>query len=756
LHEELDAYYRQYRGWNPATYPPASRAVRQSILAAMDAYADAHPHEHPSLLKARLHEEIAERFEPVVFRHSPFPYEMGLRFAENWGNPGGAETTVGAWLLRRKQSLLADRPEWQWLKAFKLLDSTDGLGIWNVWSWFDVDHHCIGYTGLFRAGVNGRLAAIAARRAEACDADQAAQLDAMARSSRAVLRVAARFAAEARRLLAAETDPDARRCLALAADALDRVPAEPPRTFLEGLAMLWFLREVTATMESIGISVVGHVDRLLGDLYPADVAAGRLTEADARDWLARWMLPTDVKFHVGDNAWPETSTCIELGGCDAEARPVWNEVTRLVIETHRAHGLLNPKLNCRYGATSPQAYLDLIGAAILAGHNHFALLNDDVLIPACVRAGKKPEEARLYVNGGCQETIVEGVEHSAGAYFYFCLPRVLDLCLQSPDRLPALSPEAAAALPAVVESAPTFEAFLAHVTASLRNAIRLGTRWVTTLGREHGRVHPCPFFSATLEGCTETARDYTAGGARYNPSGLCLVGLGTLVDSLHAVRVAVYEERWLTLSDLRRHLVANWASAEDLRQRLRRLPKFGHGDARVDTLAAELARDLAVFARGLPSERGGFFQASFFVYYAFQWFARAVRATPDGRRAGDLLTQGVAPDRTNPPRSLTDTFRSLSAIDFVDMPANSVLDVQIPLARDMTPATLTAVARAFARLGGPTLQPNLVSIETLRDARLHPERHRDLVVRICGLSAYFVSLTPEVQDEIVSRAVSGV
>jgi formate C-acetyltransferase len=90
------------------------------------------------------------------------------------------------------------------------------------------------------------------------------------------------------------------------------------------------------------------------------------------------------------------------------------------------------------------------------------------------------------------------------------------------------------------------------------------------------------------------------------------------------------------------------------------------------------------------------------------------------------------------------------------MPANSVLDVQIPLARDMTPATLTAVARAFARLGGPTLQPNLVSIETLRDARLHPERHRDLVVRICGLSAYFVSLTPEVQDEIVSRAVSGV
>ena len=754
LREELHAYYRQYHGVDPAAYPAANRRVRQAILTAMDEYAAAHPDCHPSLLKARLHEEMAARFEPVLFPHSPFFFEMGLRFAENWGTPASAEATVGSWMLRRREGILADRPEWRYLCAFQHWGAPH-VGLWRVWSGFDTDHHSLGYTALLRTGINGILAELDRRQAAPRDADQAANIEAMTRSCRAVLRVAERFADAARSRLATEADPTARVCLAAIATAADRVPAEPPRTFYEGLAMLWFLREVTATIEAIGISVVGHVDRLLGDLYAQDLAAGRLTEATARDLLARWMLPTDIKFHVTDNPWPETSTCVELGGCDADGRVIWNDVTRLVIEVHRAHGLLNPKLNCRYGASSPAAYLDLISRALAAGHNNFVLLNDDVLIPACVRAGKALPEARLYVNGGCQETIVEGVEHSAGAYFYFCLPRVLDLCLQPPEQLPAdFPPPAAAALPPVLATAPDFQTFYAAFLDRLKTAIRLGTGWVLPLGREQWQLHPCPFFSTTLAGCVESGRDYTRGGAKYNPSGIAFVGLGTLVDSLHALRVAVFSERWLTLDALQQCLAADWAGHEALRCRFKALPKFGHGHPAVDALAADVARELGDLARTLPSERGGTFQGSFFVYYAFEWFASAVRATPDGRRRGDLLSQGVAPDRTTVPQSLTDIFRSLSAIDFTGLPANSVLDVQLPVGQELPPATLSALARTFASLGGPTLQPNCVSVTALRDARQHPERHRDLVVRISGLSGYFVALSPAVQDEIISRAMA--
>ena len=756
LRQQLTAYYSRWRYDQWDKLPADALAVRREIVAAMDAYAAAHPDEHPSLLKARLHEEIAERFVPVLFPHSPFFFEMGVRLAENWGTPYPTDRIVGAWLLQRQQHIAQAHPAWANVQALNRGEGAP-VGVWNVWSWFDLDHHSLGYTRVLAVGINGLLAEIAARRAAPCDAEQAANLEAMARGCRALLRIAARFGAAARARQAQATDAQSRRFLAMIAEAATHVPAEPPRTFYEGLAMCWFLREATASLEAIGISVVGHLDRLLYPLYAADLAAGRLTEADAADLLARWMLPTDIKFHVEDSSWPETSTCLELGGCDRDGTPVWNDLTRLFIATHQRHRLMNPKLNCRISADAPHDYLQMISETILAGHNHFALINDDVLIPSFQRAGKSLEEARLYVNGGCQESIVEGVEHSAGAYYYFCLPRVLDLSLRPPDALPPAMPdEARRAIPPVLPDAETFDELYANFMASLCRTIGTGAAWLTAVGREQPRIHPCPLFSTTLSGCIEQGRDYTAGGAKYNPSGIALVGLGTTIDALYAMRRAVYEERWLTMPALRACLARNWAGDEALRARLQRLPRFGHGHPEVDALAARFARELATYIRTLPSERGGYFQTSFFVYYAFQWFADTVRALPDGRHAGDLLSQGIAPGRDGLPPVLPDIFHSLSRIDFVDFPSNAVLDVLLPTGAAMPPDALVAAIRTFARLGGPTLQANCLSPDTLRAAQRTPEHFRDLTVRICGLSAHFVSLDKTMQDEIIDRAVSAI
>jgi formate C-acetyltransferase len=260
--------------------------------------------------------------------------------------------------------------------------------------------------------------------------------------------------------------------------------------------------------------------------------------------------------------------------------------------------------------------------------------------------------------------------------------------------------------------------------------------------------------SATLEGCIANGRDYTLGGAKYSPSGVALIGLGATIDSLYAIKCAVYDEGWLTLPVLRTALACNWDGFEGLRLRLQRLPKFGQGHTEVDALAARFARELAAAIRLLPNERGGIFQASFFVYYAFEWFANCVRATPDGRRDGDLLSQGIGPARTTQ-ATLSEICETLAGIDFRDYPGNAVLDAQLPAGRIPTEA-LNASLRTFAEIGGPTIQLNCISVEQLRDAQRHPEQYRDLTVRICGLSAYFVSLTPHVQDEIISRALVGV
>ena len=752
LRQELKAYYDPLRHACIERHAEYVRR-RDAIFAAMDAYEEAHPGIHPYLLKARLHEEIALRCDPVVFRGSPFFFELGVRPAESWGTPN--PWSAGSWMLLRRDARVQQTEKMRWINHFRACNPESPVKLWNIWNVFDYDHHCIGYTRLLRVGLDGILAEIAERRAQPCDGEQAAFLDAAARGCRALLTIAARFAARASAMLATETDPLARQCLARIAESATRVPARPPRTFYEGLAMLWFLREGMASLEGIGISVLGHLDRQLIGLYRADLRAGRLTEAEAGDLLARWMLPTDVKFHVEDNSWPETSTCMELGGCDAGGKPVFNELTRLILATHRAHHLLSPKPNCRISADAPQEFLELIADATLSGHNNFALLNDGVLIPACRRSGKTLREARLYVNGGCQETIVEGVEHSAGAYYYFNMGRALDLCLRPFEREPGQKtlPEAERHLPAPVTTDGNFDTYYTEIVTRLRDLIQLGADWVRELGRRTWEVQPCPLFSTTLADCIANGKDYTAGGARYNPSGIALVGFGTVIDSLAVVRRAVFDDRWLTLDELNRALAANWVGHEALRARLVALPKYGFDDPVTNDLARRLATDLAGFVRHLENERGDGFQPSLFVYYMFLTMGKQVRATPDGRVNGDMLSQGVAPGRIRPPCHLTDVFRTLSHIDFAEIPGNAVLDVQLPTGGALKPADLAALIRTFARLGGPTLQLNCVSPDTLREAQLHPEQYQDLIVRISGLSAHFVALTKEVQEEIISRTL---
>ncbi|MHB1357028.1 MAG: pyruvate formate lyase family protein [Anaerolineae bacterium] len=745
LCSELAAYYATLSHTDSAA--PYSTEI-DAIWQEMDAYSLAHPDEPAVLLKAHLHEVVANRCHPVIFPHSPFFWEIGLRSAPNWGV--GRGPSVGYWLRDRRQASWVDP------SAARGLRHLAEIRISPV-SYFDEDHRCPGYTCLLSEGILGLLVRLESRRLEPCSPEQLIFLEASERSCRAVLKIAAIFAERAGAYLAYESDPAVRRNLEMIVSAASHVPAQSPRTFFEGLASLWFLREITATLEGCGISVIGHPDKMLIDLYRADIKAGRLTEADARDLLARWLVVTDIRFNVHADPWPETSTCMELGGCDAQGKPLYNELTRLILEVHQQQGLLNPKPNCRFGAKAPQEYLDLISRQILAGHNVFALQNDDVLIPAQVRHGKTLADARGYVNGGCQETICEGVEHSAGAYYYLNLARVLDLFLLGDPPSLALvvtSPEAAAAIPTPVTT-DDFESFYVGWIAALEGIIACGADLRTRTAAHWDEVNPCPFYSVTLAGCIEQARDFTTGSARYNPAGLAPVGFATVVDSLYAIKWAVFDEGWLSLEDLRIALRTNWLGMEALRARLANLPKFGQGVEVVDTLAARFCRDLAEITRRQPNERGGHFQPSLFVYYHYVWMAKDVRATPDGRRAGDLLSQGAGPSRLNPPKSLTDLIRSASRIDYTDLPGNAVLDLQLPLGGALQPEELVATMRTFASLGGPTLQFNCVSIDELRDAQLHPALHRDLQVRICGLSAYFVALEKGMQEEIIERTEMG-
>jgi formate C-acetyltransferase len=468
------------------------------------------------------------------------------------------------------------------------------------------------------------------------------------------------------------------------------------------------------------------------------------------------MLPTDIKFFVKRTEWPETSTCIELGGCDENGMTVFNDLTRLIIEEHEKNRLINPKLNCRYSLRAPREYLDMISSCILRGHNVFSIINDDTIIPSLIHAGKTEREARLYVNGGCQETMTEGVEHTAGAFYYFSMPRVLDLCLQ-PEYVPEIyaGPDTMDAFPCFIETPEDFESFYAAFMDNLKRVITVTLGWQKKLGERWRYVHPCPLFSATLEGCISKGADYSAGGAKYNPGTVGMVGLATLVDSLYAVKKAVFDDGILTYQQILDVMVGNWEGNEQLRQKMISYPKFGHGEDEIDLFTARFVRELNEIIEAIDNERGGKYMLSMFGYYAHESFAPFVKATPDGRRARDILSQSITPSRLRPVKSVTDTIRSLQHIDFKSVSGISVLDVQIPLGSSFSKEMMTSLFLGFAGFGGPTIQPNIVSVEKLLDAKINPNKHRDLTVRICGLSVYFTCLTPKVQDEIITRNMYG-
>ena len=756
LKNELREYYLNFRVDNiENTILAADREAHGKIISEMENFYSQNPKLHPSLLKAKLHELIADNFVPKIFTHSPFFYEMGMRPAERWGIPQPTFSQPASWMHNKFLPEMTNNEESKNFQTFFLEQGkTDSPALWAGRLGFDEDHHCIGYTKLLKTGINGILHELEERRKKSCSEEQINELNAMKQSCQATLKVADRFRKHALKMMDSETDDKILNNLKMIVEAAERVPAKPPRSFYEGLTMLVFLREVTASLESIGISVIGHPDRQLIKLFRADIASGKLTEAAARYLIGCWMLPNDVKTFTREREWPETSTCMMLGGCDENGMVVWNELTRLFIEVHCDLNLINPKLNCRYSTESPREYLHLIADKMLAGYNNFALLNDDTLIPAQIKYGKTETDARLYVNGGCQETMCEGVEHSAGAYYYFNMPELLHLFFVGKDKYEKkLLPHVFNTLPSKLVSAKSFEDFYNQFLHALKKMIAQGAKWSVLNGIRFPEINPCPLFSSTLDDCIKNAMDYKSGGAKYNPSGITLVGLADTVNSLNAVRQIVFEEKSATLNNLQIAVANNWYGAEALCQKILNLPRFGHGNSAVDELGTRLAADIAAFVHTISNERGEFFQPSFFVYWSFKTFGDHTGATPDGRHDGEILSQGIAPHREHAPQSLTNVIRSVSSIDFKDYPGNAVLDILLPAGNKINSNTLISLIKTVAAAGIPTLQLNCVSPTILREAQKNPEKHSNLIVRISGLSAVFIKLTKEVQDEIISRPV---
>jgi len=264
------------------------------------------------------------------------------------------------------------------------------------------------------------------------------------------------------------------------------------------------------------------------------------------------------------------------------------------------------------------------------------------------------------------------------------------------------------------------------------------------------KANPSPFFSACMSDCLEKRQDYTAGGGRYNPHALPMFGFANIIDSLLVIRKLCFETKRHSLAELLTAVRANWHGYDPLWAEVLTLPHFGDNTPESNALAQRFHDDLYAQTRDLVNERGGAFDLGYWVYREFRFWGEKMKATPDGRHDGDLLAQSLNPSRLRRISEVTSTINSVAALDLTKCSGNSLVNILLPV-NGVSLQLLDQFERAFANSKLQMLQLNCVSREELLDARNHPEKHQDLIVRVCGFSAKFVALSPEWQEEFISR-----
>jgi formate C-acetyltransferase len=387
------------------------------------------------------------------------------------------------------------------------------------------------------------------------------------------------------------------------------------------------------------------------------------------------------------------------------------------------------------------------------GLQNVQFFNDGAIVPALANRGIPPDEAWNYGIIGCVEPAVPGVSFTSSDAALFNLGLCLELALNDgrgrlfTDRLglPTGDPRLFTCIEQVIDAYRQQVAYL----------VGLMVQAVDVLAEVHAEFKPTPFISAITGDCLERGLDLTWGGARYNSTGVQGVGSATVGDSLAALDALVFHKGRVSLAELLAALDADFEGDEYLRQTLlNHAPKYGNDDAAADRFTRLAAEIYCEEVAKHPNPRGGRYQPGLYSVTTHVALGLAVGATPDGRRAGAPLSQGISPVQGRDHCAPTAALRSSARLNHTLVSNGSALNQWVNpsfLRGSKGPDALAGLLTGYFQLGGMQLQWNLVDDQVLRNAQEHPEDHRNLIVRVSGYSAHFTDLERVVQDDIISR-----
>ncbi|RJP26738.1 MAG: hypothetical protein C4520_00405 [Candidatus Abyssobacteria bacterium SURF_5] len=546
----------------------------------------------------------------------------------------------------------------------------------------------------------------------------------------------------------------------------ERVPYYPAEGFYEALQSVWFTHMIDMIAESYpgaGLSY-GRFDQYLYPYYQRDVETGKLSREQAKEILECFWIKHNYaydRFYLGGRHGINSGfgQLITLGGCGKNGEDVTNELTYLVLDVIDEMNMLEPKRSIRLHKGTPPRLMRRVCEMIASAQGAPFLLNfDKTSILALEKEGISREEALDYGIVGCIENTSHGNDLSGTVDVNVNLAKAVELALN--DGKCMITGDQIGRATGDPVSFDTYEQFLEAVKRQLKDILLQTIQVYNAWDAQRARFLPVPYLSSHIGGCMENGKDVRAGGAKYNFITIEGCSISTLADSVAAVKKLAFDERLLPMADLVAALKADFAGYESVRQMLiNRAPKFGNDDDYVDAIGRELSRFWSEeTAKHASPATGRRYTAGYLSWNYFISFAEHTAATPDGRHKGEHLSNAVAPVQGRDMLGPTAAIKSVTRYGFDVNPRGASYTITLNpsvLAGEAQLDRLAALLRAYEDLGGTSIQINVIDKETLLAAQADPQKYSNLLVRVTGYNAYFVTLGRGMQDEIIARTSHG-
>jgi len=503
----------------------------------------------------------------------------------------------------------------------------------------------------------------------------------------------------------------------------------------------------------------GRLDQHLLPFYEKGLQEGTLTPEKAKEllqcfWIKFNNQPAPPKVDVTEEQ-SGTYTdfaLINVGGVTSvNGGDAVNDVSYLILDVVEEMRLTQPSSCVQISKRNPDRFLKRACEVIRTGFGQPSVFNTDVIIKEMLQDGKSMADARSGGPSGCVTVSAFGKE-SCTLTGYMNWPKIFELACydgMDPNSGEQLGPQTGDA-----RQFTSYQQLMDAYRRQLAYFIDLKIRGNNIIERLFANYMSAPFMSLVMDDCITRGIDYHNGGARYNPTYIQGVGIGTVTDCLASVAYHVFDRQDTTMDELLTAMQANFEGYERLRHiLLDHSPKYGNDDDYADTITEQVFNAYYDLLNGRPNTKGGKYRVNLLPTTVHIYFGSVVGALPNGRRAGEPVSEGISPSQGSDTKGPTAVIKSAARIDHARTGGtllNMKFNPQV-LGGDDGIEKLAHLIRSYFKLDGHHVQFNVIGAETLRQAQRYPERHRDLIIRVAGYSDYFVDVGRDLQDEIITR-----